>query len=58
VLRRSRPLDPERCGFGERTRVERYDAAGNRASVEEADGAGVSLLFSARQVAATERVCL
>ena len=58
VLRRSRPRDPERCGFGERTRVERYDAAGNRASVEEADGAGVSHLFSARQVAATERVCL
>jgi hypothetical protein len=58
VLRRSRPRDPERCGFGERTRLERYDAAGNRTSVEEADGAGVSQLFSSRQVAATGRVCL
>jgi YD repeat-containing protein len=58
VLRRSHPRDPGRCGFGERTRIERYDSAGNRASVEEADGAGVSHLFSARQVAATGRVCL
>jgi hypothetical protein len=58
VLRRSRPAEPERCGFAEQTLIERYDLAGNRVSVEAADGAGVELLFAAQRATATERVCL
>jgi hypothetical protein len=58
VLRRSRPADAERCGFAERTVIERYDAAGNRVSIEAADGAGVERRFATHRTAATERVCL
>lgn len=58
VSRRSRPLDPQRCGFVEQTTVERYDEAGNPVELEAADGAGVSLSFAARQPSATGRVCL
>lgn len=58
VFERSRPLDPERCGFVERTRVERYDAAGNRVSIEAADGAGVSRPFATRAPESTARICL
>jgi hypothetical protein len=58
VLERARPQDPERCGFGERTRVERYDAAGNRVSVETADGGGMARLFATRRADSTARVCL
>ena len=58
VLERTRPDDPERCGFAERTRVERYDAAGNRVSVETADGGGMARLFATRRADSTARVCL
>ena len=58
VLERARPEDPERCGFAERTRVERYDAAGNRVSVETADGGGMARLFATRRADSTARVCL
>jgi hypothetical protein len=58
VHRRSRPLDPGRCGFAEQTVIERYDAAGNRVSVDTADGAGVERRFAAHHAAATARVCL
>lgn len=58
VFRRSRPAHPARCGFAERTVVERYDAAGNRVGVEAADGAGVERRFATHRTAATERVCL
>jgi len=58
VLERARPEDPERCGFAERTRVERYDAAGNRVSVETADGGGMARLFATRRAESTARVCL
>jgi hypothetical protein len=55
---RARPRDPGRCGFSERTRVERYDAAGNRVSVETADGGGMARLFATRPADSTARVCL
>jgi hypothetical protein len=58
VSRRSRPVDPQRCGFVEQTTVERYDGAGNPVRLDAADGAGVSRSFVARQMSATERVCL
>jgi hypothetical protein len=58
VLERSRLLDPERCGFVERTRLERYDAAGNRVAVETADAGGMARLFAARGAESTTRVCL
>jgi hypothetical protein len=58
VLERARPEDPERCGFAERTRLERYDAAGNRVSVETADGGGMARLFATRRPDSTARVCL
>lgn len=58
VRERARPRDPERCGFTERTRVERYDAAGNRVSVETADGAGMARLFATHRADTTARVCL
>jgi YD repeat-containing protein len=58
VVERSHPRDPARCGFAERTRVERYDAAGNRVSVDAANGAGMERLFAAHRAEATTRVCL
>jgi RHS repeat protein len=58
VLTRSRSEDPERCGFEERTVIERYDAVGNRISVDAADGGGVASLYRAPSAARTERVCL
>lgn len=58
VSRRSRSLDPRRCGFVEQTTVERYDEAGNPVRLDAADGAGVSHSFVARGALATERVCL
>jgi hypothetical protein len=58
VSRRSRPVDPQRCGFVEETIVERYDEAGNPVQRDAADGAGVSRAFVARQTSASERVCL
>jgi hypothetical protein len=58
VLQRSRPADPQRCGFDERTVIERYDAAGNRISADAADGGGVASLYRAPSAARTERVCL
>jgi YD repeat-containing protein len=58
VLRHSRPAEPERCGFSQQTVIERYDAAGNRVSIEAADGAGVERRFATHRTAATERVCL
>jgi hypothetical protein len=58
VSRRSRARDPERCGFGERTLVERYDGAGNRVGAVSADAAGIGASFVARHPTATERVCL
>jgi hypothetical protein len=58
VLERARPEEPERCGFTERTRVERYDAAGNRVSLETADGSGLARLFATRGADSTARVCL
>ncbi len=58
VSRRSRPLDPRRCGFVEQTTVVHYDEAGNPVRLDAADGAGVSSSFVARQASATERVCL
>jgi hypothetical protein len=58
VARRSRPQNPERCGFSESTLVERYDGAGNRVQVDAADGAGVARSFVARGTSASDRVCL
>jgi hypothetical protein len=58
VSRRSRAADPARCGFAERTLIERYDVAGNRVSVDTADGAGVERRFAAHHAATTARVCL
>jgi hypothetical protein len=58
VVERSRPQDPYRCGFTEHTRLERYDAAGNRVSVEAADGGGMARLFATRRAERTSRVCL
>lgn len=58
VARRSRSLDPRRCGFVEQTTVERYDEAGNPVRLDAADGAGVRRSFVARGALATERVCL
>jgi hypothetical protein len=58
VSRRARPRDPGRCGFTERTWVERFDGAGNRVSVVAADGAGVSDSFVAHRASSTARVCL
>lgn len=58
VSRRARPRDPGRCGFSERTMVERFDGAGNRVSFVAADGAGVRDSFVARHAASTARVCL
>lgn len=58
VARRSRPEHPERCGFAETTRVERYDGAGNRIQVDEADGAGVARSFVARGATSVTRACL
>jgi hypothetical protein len=58
VSRRSRARDPERCGFGERTLVERYDGAGNRIATISADGAGVAASFATRHPSAAERLCL
>jgi hypothetical protein len=58
VRRRSRPAEPARCGFSDQTLVERYDVAGNRLSIEAADGAGVERRFATHGTRATERVCL
>ena len=58
VSRRSRPENPERCGFAESTLVERYDGAGNRVQVDTADGAGVARTFVARGASSSDRVCL
>jgi hypothetical protein len=58
VLQRSRSSDPERCGFEERTVIERYDAVGNRISVDAADGGGVASLYRAPSASRLERVCL
>jgi hypothetical protein len=58
VARRSRPERPERCGFTESTRVERYDGAGHRVQIDTADGAGVARSFVARGASASARVCL
>jgi hypothetical protein len=58
VLQHSRPRHPERCGFAERTLVERYDGAGNRVSAVAADAAGIGDSFVARHPTAIERVCL
>lgn len=58
VMRRSWPADPARCGFGELTRVERFDAAGNPLGAAVADGTGVRQLWSMRAGASTARVCL
>ncbi|HWO13544.1 MAG TPA: hypothetical protein VNN80_28780 [Polyangiaceae bacterium] len=58
VVERSRPRDAARCGFAERTRLERYDAAGNRVSVEAADGGGMERLFATHRAESTTRVCL
>jgi hypothetical protein len=58
VSRRARARDPERCGFGERTFVERYDGAGNRVATVSADGAGIVASFAERHPSATERLCL
>jgi YD repeat-containing protein len=58
VRERAHPQDPERCGFVERTRIERYDAAGNRVSLETADGGGMARLFATHRADSTARVCL
>jgi hypothetical protein len=58
VSRRARPREPGRCGFTERTIIERFDGAGNRVSVVAADGAGVRDSFVARHASSTARVCL
>lgn len=58
VSRRSRPQDPERCGFTESTEVERYDGAGNRVQIDTANGAGVARSFVARGATRSERICL
>jgi hypothetical protein len=58
VSRRTRPREPGRCGFTERTLVERFDGAGNRVSVVAADGAGVRDSFVAHHASSTARVCL
>jgi hypothetical protein len=58
VLQRSRSSDPERCGFDEQTVIERYDAVGNRISVDAADGGGVASSYRASSAFRTERVCL
>lgn len=57
VSRRYRALDPARCGFAERALLERYDARGNRVSVEEASGSGVATRFAASP-GGTRQVCL
>jgi hypothetical protein len=58
VSRRSRPRDPGRCGFVERTLVERYDGAGNRVGVTLAEATGIADSFVARHPVAIDRVCL
>jgi hypothetical protein len=58
VSRRAHPREPARCGFTERTTVERFDGAGNRVSVVAADGAGVRDSFVAHRASSTARVCL
>jgi hypothetical protein len=58
VSQRSRPRDAGRCGFAERTLVERYDGAGNRVSAVAADAAGIGDSFVARHPSAIDRVCL
>jgi hypothetical protein len=47
-----------RCGYARQTVLERYDARGNRVSIEAADGAGVATRFQATATATTQRVCL
>jgi len=58
VARRSRPENPDRCGFTEATRIERYDGAGNRVRVDEADGSGVARSYVARGATSADRICL
>jgi YD repeat-containing protein len=58
VSQRSRPRDPERCGFAGRTLVERYDGVGNRVGAVAADAAGIGDSFVARHPTAIARVCL
>jgi hypothetical protein len=58
VVSRSRSSAPERCGFDERTVIERYDGVGNRISVDAADGGGIASLYRAPSASKIERVCL
>jgi hypothetical protein len=58
ISRTLQPAHATRCGYARQTVLERYDARGNRVSIEAADGAGVASRFQATATATTQRVCL
>jgi hypothetical protein len=58
ISRTFQSADAMRCGYARQTVIERYDAGGNRLSIQAADGAGVETRFQATATATTQRVCL
>ena len=58
VSRRYQAANPTQCGFTQRSVVEHYDSAGNRVSIDEADGASIATRFEVARGAKLEQVCL